>query len=155
MKNLHHISQTLTDLFHRIIFLIPDRIDLICRNHLWTLQQILLIFCQLAVDFFHILHRVIPFYACRIHHMNEYLRAFHMAQEFMSQANALARTFHQTWNIRHHEFVPKASFHNTKVGCQCSKVVVCNLGVCVCYHGKQCGFPNIRETNQTNVRNQL
>ena len=87
--------------------------------------------------------------------MNEYLRAFHMAQEFMAQANALARTFHQTGNIRHHEFVPKASFHNTKIRCQCGKVVVCNLGVCVCYHGKQCGFPNIRETNQTNVRNQL
>ena len=87
--------------------------------------------------------------------MNEYLRAFHMAQEFMPQANALARAFHQTGNIRHHEFVPKASFHNTQIGCQGCKMIIRNLGVCIGNHGKQCGFPDIRETDQANVRNQL
>ena len=30
----------LTYLLHRIIFLIPDRIDLICRNHLWSCSNL-------------------------------------------------------------------------------------------------------------------
>ena len=73
----------------------------------------------------------------------------------MAQANTFAGTFHQTRDIRQNEFIAESAFYHAQIGGQCSKVVVCDLGVCVCYHGQQCGFPNVGETDQTNVCDQF
>ena len=69
----------------------------------------------------------------------------------MSQTNAFAGAFYQTGNISQYEGIAVSAFYHAQIGSQCGKVIVCDFRVRVCYHGQQCRFANIRETNQTNV----
>ena len=95
----------LTDLLHRIIFLIPDRIDLICRNHLRSCSNFRIIGFQFFIDGIDILNGISSLRTGRIHDMDDYFCTFNMTQEIKAQADSLGSTLDQSRNICDHESI--------------------------------------------------
>ena len=78
-----------------------------------------------------------------------------MPQETKADALALVRPFDDARNVRHHERLAIVVVHDAQVGLQRRKRIVGNLGLGGADHRQQGGLARVRETDQTDIRQQL
>ena len=110
---------------------------------------------ELLIDGVEILHRIPPFTAGYIHHMDKQTAPVDVPEEVVTQAGALSGALDDTGNIRHDEGHALLNVNHAQVGEQGGEVVVGNFWPCVGGDGEQCGFAHVGEAYQTYVRQQL
>ena len=86
--------------------------------------------------------------------MNQNLGTFDVLQELEAQAQTFAGTFDDTCDVSHNKACVMELYH-AQVRVDGCEVVVCNLRLCAGRNGQQRRLTYVRETNQTNVCDQL
>ena len=135
--------------------LLGGQIALVAHDDLRALGQHGAELCQLLVDLFKVLDGVAALAAGNIHHVQQQAAALHMAQEVVSQTDALAGTLDQAGDVGADKACALAHRHNAQRGHQGGKVVVCDFGLCRADGGDEGGLAHIGEADQTHVRDQL
>ena len=87
--------------------------------------------------------------------MQNEARAFHMAQEIMSEADPIGSPLDQSRNICHDEALLIVRLYNTEHWGQRCKMVVCNLGACCRTRGNEARFPDARIPDKTDISEKL
>ena len=73
----------------------------------------------------------------------------------MTQSDAFGSAFNKARNICHNESVGTVQVNHSQIRVQCGEMVVGDLRVCIGDTGKQCGFPDIGESDQPHIRDHL
>ena len=135
--------------------LLGGQVALVAHHDLGALCQLGAELCQLLVDLFKVLHRLTALAAGDIHHMQQQAAALHMAQEVMSQTDALAGTLDQAGDVGADKACALTHRHDTQGGHQRGEVIVRDLGLGRADGGDEGGLSHIGETDQTHIGDQL
>ena len=135
--------------------LLGGQIALVANDDLRALSQHRAELCQLLVDLFKILNGFTALAARNIHHMQQQAAALHMAQEVMSQTDALAGTLDQAGDVGADKACALRHGYNAQRGHQRGEVVVCDLRLGCADGGNEGGLTHIGEADQTHIGDQL
>ena len=87
--------------------------------------------------------------------MNEKLAALNVREEFVPESRAVRSPLDQSRDVRHDKAVRSVQIHHTENRGKRCEVIVGNLRLRVADHGQKRGFPDIGESDQSDVRNDL
>ena len=87
--------------------------------------------------------------------MQQQTAAVDVAQKVVSQARAFGCTLDDAGDIGHDKALLLPDRHHAQIGHQRGEVVVCDLGPCRRHHGQQRRLADVREADQTDVREQF
>ena len=138
-----------------IIGVLREKIALVGGDDLLARGELGAVFAQLGVDRIEILHRIAAFAAGYVHQMDEQTAAVDVPQKIMSETRALGRAFDDAGDIGHYEGDALVDVDDAEVGKERRKVVVGDLGMRLADDGQKRGFAYVRETDQTDVCQQL
>ena len=110
---------------------------------------------KLPIDRLEVLNRIPSLASRNVDQMHQKTAALHMAQKFMPESKAVARSFNQTGNVGHYIRNPFIYPHHPKLRLKRGKMVVCDLGPGRRNHRKKRGFPHVGEADQPHIGQQL
>ena len=84
--------------------------------------------------------------------MDHHAGSLDVAQEFMAEADSFRCTLDQSRDICDNKSAAALKVYDTEVRGKCGKVIICNFRFCICHAGKQGRFSNVRETDESDVR---
>ena len=73
-----------------------------------------------------------------------------MPEEFVTQADTVARAFHDAGYVGNDEGIAAITAY-AEIRLQCGKMIVCDLRPCAGDHREQCGFAHVRKSHKTQI----